>query len=125
MPRANPWAEGRNPFGVEHCAAQGQMGSNSASQIEIRESPPLPSTLFTALISSCGTVLFITESPAGNIWPPATTIPTNHNNQNPFMMLLAITPMFAAAGYSLIYLLGGGGLFGAVVIFFVAKMLGR
>ncbi len=31
--------------------------------------------------------------------------------------------MFAAVGYSLIYLLGGGGLFGAVVIFFIAKML--
>jgi hypothetical protein len=26
-----------------------------------------------------------------------------------------MTPMFAAAGYSLIYLLGGGGLFGALV----------
>jgi hypothetical protein len=38
------------------------------------------------------------------------------------MIALAITPMFAAAGYSLIYLLGGGGLFGAIVIFFVAKM---
>jgi hypothetical protein len=36
------------------------------------------------------------------------------------------TPLIlAAAGYSLIYLLGGGGVFGAIVIFFVAKMLGR
>lgn len=34
-------------------------------------------------------------------------------------------PLFAAAGYSLIYLLGGGGLFGAVVIFFIAKMFGQ
>jgi hypothetical protein len=33
--------------------------------------------------------------------------------------------MFAAAGWSLIYLLGGGGLFGAIVIFFAAKMLGK
>jgi len=33
--------------------------------------------------------------------------------------------MFAAAGYSLIYLLGGGGLFGAGVVFIAAKMLGR
>ena len=41
------------------------------------------------------------------------------------MIALLIQPMFAAAGYSLIYLLGGGGLFGAVVIFFIAKMLGR
>lgn len=31
----------------------------------------------------------------------------------------------AAAGYSLLYLLFGGGLFGAVVIFVVAKMLGK
>jgi len=34
-----------------------------------------------------------------------------------------IQPLFAAAGYSLIYLLGGGGLFGAIVIFIIAKML--
>jgi hypothetical protein len=33
--------------------------------------------------------------------------------------------LFAAAGYSLVYLLGGGGLFGAVVIFFIAKLLHR
>jgi hypothetical protein len=41
------------------------------------------------------------------------------------MTALIIPPMFAAVGYSLIYLLGGGGLFGAIVIFFVAKMFGR
>ncbi len=42
------------------------------------------------------------------------------------MIALITQPiMFAAAGYSMIYLLGGGGLFGAVVIFFVAKMFGR
>jgi len=33
--------------------------------------------------------------------------------------------VLAAAGYSLVYLLAGGGLFGAIVIFFAAKMLGR
>ena len=33
--------------------------------------------------------------------------------------------LFAAAGYSAVYLLGGGGLFGAIVIFVVAKMLGK
>ncbi len=33
--------------------------------------------------------------------------------------------LFAAAGYSLVYLLGGGGLFGALVIFVVAKILGK
>ena len=33
--------------------------------------------------------------------------------------------VLAAVGYSIVYLLAGGGLFGAVVIFFIAKMLGR
>jgi len=33
--------------------------------------------------------------------------------------------MFAAIGYSLIYLLLGGGVGGAVLIFIVAKMLGK
>lgn len=33
--------------------------------------------------------------------------------------------ILAAAGYSLVYLLAGGGVFGAIVIFFIAKMLGR
>ena len=32
---------------------------------------------------------------------------------------------FAAAGYSLVYLLAGGGIFGAIVIFIIAKMLGK
>lgn len=31
----------------------------------------------------------------------------------------------AAAGYSLMYLLGGGGILGAGVIFVAAKMLGK
>ena len=39
--------------------------------------------------------------------------------------LILCPPLFAAAGYSFIYLLGGGGIFGAIVIFFVAKMFGR
>ena len=41
------------------------------------------------------------------------------------MIALTLIPMFAAAGYSLIYILGGGGLFGAVLIFIVAKMFGK
>jgi hypothetical protein len=41
-------------------------------------------------------------------------------------MIVTIMPvMFAAAGYSLVYLLGGGGLCGAIVIFIIAKMLGK
>ena len=38
------------------------------------------------------------------------------------MELLAQPVLLAAAGYSLVYLLGGGGIFGAIVIFVVAKM---
>ena len=38
--------------------------------------------------------------------------------------LLVILPV-AAIGYSIVYMLFGGGLFGAVVIFFIAKMLGK
>jgi len=41
------------------------------------------------------------------------------------MEILAQGVLLAAAGYSLVYLLGGGGVFGAIVIFCVAKMLGR
>ena len=37
------------------------------------------------------------------------------------MSLLPLLP-FAAIGYSLVYMLFGGGLFGAVVIFIVAKL---
>jgi hypothetical protein len=39
--------------------------------------------------------------------------------------MLMLVPIFAAAGYSLLYLLLGGGIGGAVLIFFVAKMLGK
>ncbi len=39
--------------------------------------------------------------------------------------LALILPPLAAAGYSMLYLLFGGGIGGAVVIFIIAKMLGR
>lgn len=39
--------------------------------------------------------------------------------------VIALPVLFAAAGYSLVYLLAGGGLGGAILIFIVAKMLGR
>jgi len=42
------------------------------------------------------------------------------------MEILAQTVLpVAAIGYSLVYLLAGGGVFGAIVIFFIAKMMGR
>jgi hypothetical protein len=39
--------------------------------------------------------------------------------------ILAVVPMVAAIGYSIIYLLFGGSLGGAVIIFIIAKMLGK
>jgi hypothetical protein len=41
------------------------------------------------------------------------------------VLALTVPVLMAAAGYSLIYLLMGGGLGGAILIFIVAKMLGR
>jgi hypothetical protein len=42
------------------------------------------------------------------------------------MVFFALTTLpLAAIGYSFVYLLAGGGFFGAVVIFFIAKMLGK
>jgi len=35
-----------------------------------------------------------------------------------------LTPL-AAIGYSLVYMLAGGGLGGAIIIFIIAKMLGK
>ena len=40
-------------------------------------------------------------------------------------MLALALPLFAAAGWSLIYLLLGGGLAGAILIFIILKMLGK
>jgi len=41
------------------------------------------------------------------------------------MIAIVMPSILAAAGYSLMYLLGGGGLVGAIVIFFIAKMFGK
>jgi hypothetical protein len=40
-------------------------------------------------------------------------------------VLLTPAPLLAAVGYSVIYLLLGGGLGGAILIFIAAKMLGK
>ena len=39
--------------------------------------------------------------------------------------IITLTPMFAAIGWLLLYLLLGGGFGGAVLIYIVAKLLGR
>ena len=41
------------------------------------------------------------------------------------MEILTQPVLLGAIGYSLVYLLAGGGFFGAVVIFIIAKILGR
>jgi hypothetical protein len=41
------------------------------------------------------------------------------------MEILTLSPVLAAAGYSLLYLLLGGGLGGAILIFVVLKLLGK
>jgi hypothetical protein len=41
------------------------------------------------------------------------------------MEYIYMVPLLGAAGYSLLYMLLGGGLVGAVIIFFIAKMLGK
>jgi hypothetical protein len=39
--------------------------------------------------------------------------------------MLAMMPMFGAIGFSLVYLLAGGGLGGAFLIFIIAKLFGK
>jgi hypothetical protein len=39
--------------------------------------------------------------------------------------MLAVAPVVGAIGFSILYLLLGGGLGGAVLIFIVAKMFGK
>lgn len=41
------------------------------------------------------------------------------------MLTLMFAPMLAAAGYSLLYILGGGGFGVALLIFIIAKMMGK
>jgi hypothetical protein len=40
-------------------------------------------------------------------------------------MFEIVTPMLGAVGFSLLYLLLGGGLGGALLIFIIAKLLGK
>jgi hypothetical protein len=41
------------------------------------------------------------------------------------MSIDLIPALIGAADYALVYLLGGGSILGAIVIFLIAKMLGR
>jgi hypothetical protein len=52
--------------------------------------------------------------------------PTSKTRRGAQMEMVLQTPVvIAAAGYSLVYLLAGGGFFGAFMIFLIAKMLGK
>jgi hypothetical protein len=46
-------------------------------------------------------------------------------NYKIMLALTLFTPVLGAIGFSLLYLVLGGGLGGAVLIFIIAKMLGR
>jgi hypothetical protein len=41
------------------------------------------------------------------------------------MIIGMFTPILAAIGYSLVYILFGGGIGGAILIFIIAKMFGK
>ena len=45
--------------------------------------------------------------------------------QEKIMDMVTRMTMIGAAGYSVVYILGGGGLIGAIAIFAVAKMMGK
>jgi hypothetical protein len=50
-----------------------------------------------------------------------------HDGHQPItpMSALLLIPALAAVGYSILYLVFGGGLAGAVVIFLIAKLFGK
>jgi hypothetical protein len=68
-------------------------------------------------IASCNQATVDSSNIRGNLhW---------HCNRSMNNMLLVLTPMFAAAGWALLYLIFGGGFGGALLIFIVLKMFGR
>jgi hypothetical protein len=61
----------------------------------------------------------------GVIAPGCVWHSTGYEKSMVMLPMLAVVPMVAAIGYSIIYLLLGGGFGGAVVIFIIAKMFGK
>jgi hypothetical protein len=51
--------------------------------------------------------------------------PTRGYKERKMSAIIGSSILMAAAGYSLVYLLLGGGIGGAILIFIVAKMLGK
>lgn len=65
------------------------------------------------------------NSPKNMQYARAPSVSFLDQSKESIMAILASSVVLAAAGYSLLYLLFGGGLGGAVLIFIVAKMLGK
>ena len=51
-------------------------------------------------------------------------VTANPQPKNIMELALLVLPPVAAIGFSILYLIFGGGLFGAVVIYIIAKLLG-
>src|SRR4051794_37172478 len=75
---------------------------------------------------------FVTKNVLEMIWPDVCIIPKWLISIHFYLgvsvmeaLILTSPVLVAAAGYSLVYLLAGGGFLGAIVIFVVAKMLGQ
>ena len=52
-------------------------------------------------------------------------LPSRSTKDHPMQTIAQVPVLVAAVQYSIIYMLLGGGVFGAVVVYFVAKVLGR
>ena len=62
---------------------------------------------------------------AARCYKPVDRSAKTHEEGTMSVLAFAAPVLMAAAGYSLLYLLMGGGLGGAILIFIVAKMLGK
>jgi hypothetical protein len=66
------------------------------------------------------------QSPMGTRAPPGTpALAAPLYASNPYNMSLIITLPVAAIGWSILYMILGGGIVGAIVIFIVAKIFRR
>jgi hypothetical protein len=98
----------------------------------MKSNPDLPGGLMTSKPTWSNALGCSTTSAFLFLRAAQTPQPLLYSNKTTFflrrtqMELFALTVLpLAAAGYSFVYLLGGGGIFGAIVIFFIAKMLGK
>jgi hypothetical protein len=57
--------------------------------------------------------------------PPGGRRPNTSTKDHPMQAISQVPVLVAAVQYSIIYMLLGGGVFGAIVVYFVAKVLGK